>query len=137
MISYSATRDLPDASANSVNPVGVASANGSCAVPCQWLPQAGIVTLAACHRDGHPGRRVASDGPGLAGLRASVGSESTIDISKPGYYYFTLFLFRYIIRIMTLLFSIMTLLYHLFFLQMSRLLFFIISLSPEGLLFHL
>ena len=36
-------------------------------------------------------------------------------ISKPGYYYFTLFLFRYIIRIMTLLFTIMTLLYHLFF----------------------
>jgi hypothetical protein len=68
----------------SANPVGVASANGSCAVPCQWLPQAGIVTLAACHRDGHPGRRlgVASDGPGLAGLslRASVGSESTIDV---------------------------------------------------------
>ena len=51
-------------------------------MPCQWLPQAGIVTLAACHRDGHPGRRVASDGPGLAGFRASVGrgSESTIDV---------------------------------------------------------
>ena len=36
-------------------------------------------------------------------------------ISKPGYYYITLFLFCYIIRIMTLLFPIMTLLYHLFF----------------------
>ena len=36
-------------------------------------------------------------------------------ISKPGCYYITLFLFRYIIRIMTLLFSIMTLLHHLFF----------------------
>ena len=45
------------------------------------------------------------------------------------------------ICIMTLLFSIMTPLYHCFFLQMSRLLLFIISLSPKlspkGLLFHL
>ena len=34
-------------------------------------------------------------------------------ISKSGCYYITLFLFRYIIRIMTLLFSIMTIEYHL------------------------
>jgi hypothetical protein len=40
-------------------------------------------------------------------------------ISKLGYYYITLFLFRYILRIMTLLFSIMTLLYHLFFCKYS------------------
>ncbi len=58
-------------------------------------------------------------------------------ISKSGYYYIKLFLFRYILRIITLLFAIMTLLYHLIFLQMSRLLFFIISLSPKWLLFHL
>ena len=44
-----------------------------------------------------------------------VGFQMTYFISKPGCYYVTLFLFRYIISIMTLLCPIMTLLYHLFF----------------------
>jgi len=54
---------------------------------------------------------VASTRAGIATLQA----KALAVISKPGYYYITLFLFCYIIRIMTLLFSIMTLLYHLFF----------------------
>ena len=49
------------------------------------------------------------------GRSPSPGAASHHLISKPGYYYITLFLFCYIIRIMTLLFPIMTLLYHLLF----------------------
>ncbi len=64
---------------------------------------------------------VGSAWPGQGG-RLSEGTrmrdhayQSLSIISKSGCYYITLNLFRYIIRIMTLLFSIMTRLYHLFF----------------------
>ncbi len=66
------------------------------------------------------GRRRAGWGTLAAVTVGSVGRFSKMrrDISKLGCYYITLFLFRYIMRIMTnmtLLFSIMALLYHLLF----------------------
>ena len=81
-----------------------------------WIrPPTGMTCPGPCHTvDSGTGAPLADprhSGPS----RRRLGVRASHCISKPGCYYVTLFLFRYIISIMTLLCPIMTLLYHLFF----------------------